>query len=103
MSLAFNEFSEKNARRCKECWHEVTAWNAVQWSNAIAGETGELCNLTKKEQRGDTIPTVEMLHEIADIVIYADLLCTRLGFKLGDIVAEKFNIVSQRVGSNIAL
>src|SRR6188768_3244511 len=37
---------------------------------AIAGEVGELCNLIKKEMRGDVISGSMIRMEIADIYIY---------------------------------
>ena len=41
--------------------------------------------------------------EVADVVIYLDLLAHSLGFKLEDLVAEKFNIVSERKNVEIYL
>lgn len=41
--------------------------------------------------------------ELADLVIYADLLAERLEIDLGAAVVRKFNKVSERVGSNIRL
>lgn len=41
--------------------------------------------------------------ELADVVIYADLLAARLGISLGDAVRKKFNEVSERVGSDVRI
>lgn len=38
-------------------------------------------------------------HELADVVIYLDLLAARLGIDLGAAVIEKFNMTSQKIGS----
>ena len=41
-------------------------WTLADWSNAIAGETGEMCNLIKKIRRGDTIDPKDVGKELAD-------------------------------------
>lgn len=87
-------------------------WNLAMWTNAVAGETGEACNLSKKILRGDfgepgttsyAQASLELAKELADIVIYADIACTRAGWSLGHIVTEKFNEVSDRVGCAVKL
>jgi NTP pyrophosphatase (non-canonical NTP hydrolase) len=87
-------------------------WNLAEWTNAVAGETGEACNIAKKIQRGDFGPPGtepyaqacrELAKELADIVIYADIACMRAGWSLGYIIADKFNEVSDRVGCSIKL
>jgi NTP pyrophosphatase (non-canonical NTP hydrolase) len=74
-----------------------TEWTLADWSNALAGETGELCNLIKKIRRGDNIDSKEVGKELADIVIYADLLASQLGLDMSECLREKFNEVSDRV------
>jgi NTP pyrophosphatase (non-canonical NTP hydrolase) len=81
----------------------LTDWSPGEWTNALAGEVGELCNLTKKMKRDGNIPLEEIGKEIADVVIYADLVATRFGLKLEDLVRQKFNEVSDRKGSDIKL
>lgn len=87
-------------------------WNLAEWTNAVAGEVGEACNLAKKIMRGDFgAPDTEtykqacrdLAKEFADVVIYADIGCLRAGWSLGHIVVEKFNEVSDRVGCDIKL
>jgi len=81
------------------------------WGNAIAGETGEMCNVIKKIERGDFGPdsTVEpealdaLGRELADIVTYCDIIAFRAGINLGHAYREKFNAVSERVGSEVTL
>jgi NTP pyrophosphatase (non-canonical NTP hydrolase) len=80
-----------------------TEWSLADWINALAGETGELCNLVKKIRRGDVIDAKELGKELADIVIYADLLASQMGLDLSECVQQKFNEVSDRVGSQIKL
>ena len=78
-------------------------WTLADWSNAIAGETGEMCNLIKKIRRGDEIDPKEVGKELADIIIYADILASLLGLDLSDCVVQKFNEVSDRVGSEVKI
>ena len=78
-------------------------WTIADWSNALAGETGELCNWVKKVRRGDNIDMAELGKELADIVIYADLLADKLGLDLGECVRSKFNEVSERVRSSVKI
>ena len=78
-------------------------WTLADWSNAIAGETGEMCNLIKKIRRGDEIDPKEVGKELADIIIYADILASLLGLDLSDCVIQKFNEVSDRVGSEVKI
>jgi len=75
----------------------------LYWTTAIAGECGELCNLVKKQVRDEKDLSADIGKEIADVVIYADLLATRMGFRLEDLVRLKFNEVSDRRGSKIKL
>lgn len=86
-----------NMRRCREAFkHEADPWNAAEWGCAIAGEAGELCNLLKKMRRGESVPLQDVADEIADVVIYLDLLAAELGVDLGAAIASKFNKVSER-------
>lgn len=78
-------------------------WSLADWSNALAGETGELCNWIKKIRRGDNIDLAEVGKELADIVIYADLLADKLGLSLSDCITSKFNEVSERVHSSVKI
>lgn len=106
-----------NVARCEQSFGTCRDWSPADWSNAMAGETGELleallplltranstCNLTKKWQRGDEVPLDTIGKEIADVVIYADLLAHRLGIDLAEAVRRKFNEVSARVGCDVLL
>lgn len=81
-------------------------WSYNDWVVALAGEVGEIANFAKKHRRGD-ISTPEFIaeaaKEIADVQIYLDLLCIRLGLDLGEMTRQKFNEVSERVGSDVRL
>ena len=63
---------------------------------AMAGESGETCNLLKKLRRGEKISVEDIASELADVITYADLIAARLDIDLGEAVRKKFNIVSKR-------
>lgn len=94
-----------NPERCKAFGHSVDAMPLTFWATAVAGESGELCNIIKKIERGDKIANArdEIGKEAADVVIYLDLLCTKIGIRLEDYIKLKFNEVSDRVKSPIKL
>lgn len=107
-------FSEVNARRCESpdaFAHDITDWSLSDWMTAAVGELGEAANVIKKLNRvRDGIPgnkeTPEELQEmlgkeLADAVCYIDLMATRAGFSLNDILADKFNEVSDRFNCDI--
>lgn len=86
--LTFARLREANVERCST-WHKGFPndgkWLGVDWSNAAFGELGEAANVVKKLRRIETgtkgalDPNREMLlvqlgHEIADTLIYLDLL-----------------------------
>jgi hypothetical protein len=114
--LSFERFTKTNVARCEAHAQAITAWGPDQWSNAMAGETGEACNLTKKmsriwpanqfkqswnkpeDQRMDTL-VQKLKREIGDVVIYADLLAVRVNLTLEDCVRTSFNEKSAELGS----
>lgn len=112
--ITFQELQVANRIRCEESFHSIDDWSPWEWTNAMAGEVGECCNITKKMRR---VPPANMYppqpgwmdledmlkKEIADVVCYADLLATRMGWDLADLVQAKFNEVSVRVGSEVKL
>jgi len=113
--LDFGTLRNANLTRCERAFHPITAWSPTDWACAFAGEAGEACNLVKKLRRLDdadyehaTVQRREelieaILDELADTVIYADLLATRLGRNLGEAVVRKFDEVSERRGSSVRL
>lgn len=91
-------------------------WSPAQWLQAFIGEVGEYANIRKKFERGDlSREEYEVLatKELADIQTYLDLLALRAldkddfihptGIDLGRATIQKFNEVSNRVGSNVRL
>ncbi len=118
------ELSKVNENRSiKGFGMQLKDWSLSQWSNAVAGETGELCNIIKKVERGDFHKRpenasnnpeynnayaaaqyrVQIGKEAADIVIYLDLLCKREGIDLGVEIVKKFNEVSDRINCDIKI
>ena len=64
----------------------------------------EYANLRKKVERGDfTIEQArpELADELADVVIYLDILASQLGIDLGKAVMAKWNRTSLKVGAPI--
>lgn len=111
------EFLDKlrilNRERCETAFkHSVMSWNIMEWGCAAAGEMGELCNLLKKHQReitgieGSRIQgdyKTAIAEEVADVIIYLDLLCEREGIDLQAAIMRKFNKTSEKVGYNAVL
>lgn len=101
--MTFAELRVANVRRCEQSFHPLDDWNALEWAGAASGEVGEAANLCKKRRRGEPVDANDIGDEIADAVIYLDLLAARLQLSLEDCVRRKFNVVSDRVGSEIKL
>lgn len=111
MALTFDELREQNVARCNSVFHPLNHWTPTDWACALSGESGEACNAVKKLRRledgtntskdpateADCVAAVA--EELADTVIYADLLAARLGIDLGQAVREKFNAVSELRGA----
>lgn len=104
--LEFQELRKANVSR-KNRWHGTAdTWTGADWSNAMAGETGEACNIVKKLRRHETgtgtmyntpdqdILLKQLAEELADVVTYCDLLAHFYGIDLGDAIIAKFNKVS---------
>lgn len=101
--LDFSTMRHANHNRNETKFTGCREWTLGDWGNAMAGEVGEACNKIKKLRRGDDISHRAIADELADVVLYADLLADKLGISLGAAVARKFNEVSRRVGSHIRL
>lgn len=86
----------------------VDTWTPSDWGLAMAGEAGEACNAIKKLNRlrgkiaSNNNPRTEARairdvgDELADVIVYADLLAQRLGIDLEEAVVRKFNAISKR-------
>lgn len=114
--LDFKSLREANSSRVVR-WHgdDAEPWSGADWSNAMCGEAGEAANVVKKIRRHETripgtvraadgvkfcsTPTMAELREklaveLADAIIYADVLAYHYGIDLGEAVRAKFNEVS---------
>ena len=83
----------KNAKG-KRAHTKKDDWSLNDWMTAVCGEVGELANMLKKVRRGDyTLKEnrKEIADEIADVVIYLDILADKTGIDLGEAVISKFN------------
>ncbi len=103
VSLSFDGLREANVMRCITAFHAIDDWSPTDWMTAVAGEVGEAANLIKKLRRGEDILAEDVGKELADVVIYLDLLAARMHLDLGECVKDKFNKVSDRVGSTVRL
>ena len=106
--LSFKQFAAV-ARSRAERWFPINDWSGSDWATALAGETGEVCDVIKKLNRADIgkpshkDPPREVLlsdlgDELADVMTYANLLAHRYGIDLAEATAKKFNAVSEREG-----
>lgn len=99
---------QKNIARL-DCIHGSVCKNfsELEWSACVAGECGELCNLIKKVRRGSkklTKPVIkEIGKEIADIIVYLDILAACYDIDIERAVTDKFNEVSDRYQIGIKL
>ena len=97
--LTFKNLRIANVERCEHSFgNKIEEWSPTDWGCALAGEAGELCNKLKKMRRGESVPLKDVADEIADTVIYCDLLAERLGINLDEAVISKFNEVTHRRG-----
>jgi len=97
--------------------HPLESWSIAEWTNAVAGEAGEACNLAKKlirfrdgvagnnkpEDRDQASLRRRIAEELADVVIYCDLAMAAVGFDLATVVREVFNRKSQEIGAPYAI
>jgi len=128
-TLTFQEVRNANRVRCKQSYHTLEEWSNSDWGNALAGEFGEVaqelleiqmlqleffsklraCDTIKKQLRQlqtDAKYTElqdKLAKELADVVLYADLLAESMGLNLGEAVRAKFNEVSIKRNSEIRL
>jgi NTP pyrophosphatase (non-canonical NTP hydrolase) len=81
-------------------------WSLGDWMTAVAGEVGEAANVLKKVRRGDLSldeARPAIARELADVVIYLDILAKQAGVDLGRAVMDTFNAKSVQVGSRVRL
>lgn len=107
---AFQKINEERAKR----WHkDGRPWSLAEWTNAMAGETGEACNVAKKLLRLQTqLPNKEagldksdekllkqqLATEIADSIIYGILILSQLEVYTSDVIGDVFDKKSMEYG-----
>lgn len=100
--LTFQALRNANLARDHEYWRELGIWTCSDWGNAMAGEAGEACNAIKHLRQGKG-SVDDIMAELADTVIYADLIAAHFGRDLGAAVVEKFNRISDKIGAKAKL
>lgn len=110
--LHLSDLAQANRTRAAR-WHngDIKEWSVNDWLCAMAGEAGEACNAGKKhrrilssiQQHGNIPLSLEeaeekIMEELADTVIYADLVAQRMGKSLSAAIIKKFNAISIREG-----
>jgi NTP pyrophosphatase (non-canonical NTP hydrolase) len=109
--MDFKKFSAANRARCE---HRdgfnmpLASWTMSDWMTAALGELGEAANVVKKLNRArdgiignsesPELLTVMLKDELADTFIYLDLMAQAAGFDLEDVVRDKFNRTSHKIG-----
>ena len=112
MSLTFEDLRKANTAR-QSHWGGSENWTLADWSNALAGEVGEACNVVKKIRRPQlgTIGNMstaqdyqdQLESEIGDVLIYLDLLAKAAGLDLDRAVMRAFNEKSEALEMPIRL
>lgn len=109
MALTFALLREANLERCGR-WHPggVMDWSLSDWAVASGGEMGEALNVVKKlnRERDGIIGNdkniddlrLQLADEIADTIIYLDLMAAHQGIDLANAVAAKYNRTSEKNG-----
>lgn len=93
-----------SANRARQAEWGGDFFSLLYFSNALAGEVGELCNIVKKMERerlgaaGSRATKEELAEEIADVYIYLDLLCTKADIDAQPVITAKFNKTSEKLG-----
>lgn len=113
MKLEFDNFSHLNKRRCEVSFkRKVCPASALVHVLGACGEVGEMAQDMKRimdlnpELTGTPFEEERikrMLFEAADAFTYLDLVASHYGYKFSDILVEKFNIVSDRIGSLVKI
>lgn len=113
MNGFLQKLRELSVERCERYFFPINAWSVLEWAGAAAGEAGEAANVAKKIRRHEVqcdqnkilYDAAKMAkrrqdlgEEVADTIIYLDLLCASEGLDLEEVVRAKFNKVSSEYG-----
>lgn len=107
-----NSFSVRNRQRCEAANgfnHPLASWSLSDWTTATLGELGEAANIVKKLKclqdgfkviSGQDEATLReaLADELADMMIYLDLLAQAAGFDPELIRDVKFAKTSAKIG-----
>ena len=103
-NLTFYQLSEGNRQRQRTVFRQTLEWTPADWITAITGELGEAANFIKKKKRGDgDLGILDIVKELADVIVYTDILIQFYNYDTGAVVASKFDEISERVGSDVKL
>lgn len=114
-AMTFDTLRAANIKRNEQVFRPLKEWSPADWACAVAGEAGEVCNAVQKIRRlkdgtnatkdpsGEEECIKAVAGELADMIIFGDLLAARLGIDLGRAVERKFNEVSDRMKSDIRI
>ena len=110
--LGFSDLRKANLAR-QAHWGGSDNWTLADWSNAVAGEVGEACNVVKKLRRPElgtvgneydaSVYRDQLESEIGDVLIYLDLLANAAKLDLGECVSRAFNEKSAKLNMPVRL
>ena len=99
--LTFAALRTANNLRQKQ-WEAGATFTIEYLGCALAGEVGEACNIIKKLARerlgavGSRANYTQLAEELADAVIYIDLIARKAGINLDEAIRAKFNQTSTK-------
>ena len=70
--------------------------HASYWGCALAGETGEACNLIKKHERDSTKVSPDLARELADVFVYLELTARFFDIDLQSAIIDKIAVVNHK-------
>ena len=88
----------------QKLWDPGIKLDLSYFGNAAAGEMGEACNVIKKLERerlglkGSRATLEHLADEIADVIIYLDIIAMKTGIDLEQAIKNKFNKDSTKHG-----
>ena len=108
MTLSLDRLRTANDLRQQQC--EASGEFSLEYLGcALAGEVGEACNVIKKLARtkitniGSKATDEQLAEELADCIIYIDLIARKKGINLSDAIIRKFNLVSEKYNLGVQL
>lgn len=103
MNIDLDTIRRANKARQLE-WDGDAEFSLLFFSNALAGEAGEVANVVKKMERhrmglrGSIADPDALGEELADVLTYTDLTALKGDLDLGTVFVNKFNAVSAKYG-----